>query len=240
MSEISITVQRLRRANPDLVVFGPGDPRLSRYGRIVEAPGIGELVAAADSRIPEGLEENIYRASDPELESLPEAGALGLFFGFSELQIGWNAGPNTRLNGLEWHKTSEALTAVTDLALLLGRAEDLDWRSPVGPSYDSSLVECLYLPSGFTLEIFSETMHLAPCRLAEAGFKSLVTLPRGTNEPLSAAERARAEEAAARGDGRARLLFMRNKWILAHPERRALVDRGAFPGILGRNIEVVF
>lgn len=230
--------ERLTRLNPGLAVFGPGDPRLARYGRIVELPGMAALASAAAPRIPENLEANAYTASDPVLEARPEAAAFGLVFGFYPLQVGWNAGPNTRLNGLEWHASPEILLAVTDLALLLGRIEDIDWDAPGGPVYASSLVECLFLPAGAALEILPGTMHLAPCRLADPGFKSLVVLPRGTNEPLSEAEKADAAARAASGDPRARLLFMRNKWILAHPERRVLVDKGAWPGIAGPNLDV--
>lgn len=230
--------ERLARINPGLAVFGLGDPRLARYGRAAELPGMAALAEAAAPRIPENLEANAYTASDPALEARPEAAAFGPSFGFYPLQVGWNAGPNTRLNGLEWHASPEILVAVTDLALLLGRVEDIDWGAPHGPAYASSLVECLILPAGAALEIFPGTMHLAPCRLSGSGFKSLVVLPRGTNEPLSEAEKAAAAARAAAGDARARLLFMRNKWILAHPERKALTDKGAFPGITGPNLEV--
>ena len=121
------TLDRLARANPGLAVFGTEDARLAQYGRMVEVPGLDALLAAADPRIPSDLEANAYVASDPELEAHPAAARFGPVFGFSALQVGWNAGPNTRLNGLEWHKTPEILAAVTDLALLLGRVEDVDW-----------------------------------------------------------------------------------------------------------------
>jgi hypothetical protein len=35
-----------------------------------------------------------------------------------------------------------------------------------------------------------------------------------------------------------KLLFARNKWLLAHPERKPLMERGAWPGIIGNNIEI--
>lgn len=235
---VSAAAERLARLNPGLAVFGPGDPRLARYGRAVELPGMAALAEAAAPRIPEYLEANAYTASDPELEARPEAAAFGPAFGFYPLQVGWNAGPNTRLNGLEWHASPEILVAVTDLALLLGRVENINWGSPGGPAYSSNLVECLFLPAGAALEILPGTMHLAPCRLSDRGFKSLVVLPRGTNEPLTKEEKAAAAVRAAAGDFRARLLFMRNKWILAHPERKVLTDKGAFPGIAGPNLEV--
>jgi len=232
----SAAAERLGRANPGLAVFDPEDPRLDRYGRIADLPGMAALAAAAAPRIPENLEANAYTASDPELEAHPSAAAFGPAFGFYPLQVGWNAGPNTRLNGLEWHKSPEILVAVTDLALLLGRIEDLEREASGGPSYPSSAVECLFLPAGSALEIFPGTMHLAPCSLADSGFKSLVILPRGTNDPLAEAEKAAA--CSAVGDPWARLLFMRNKWLLAHPERKVLIDKGAFPGIAGPNVEL--
>ena len=237
-SRASAAAVRLAKANPGLAVFGPGDPRLARYGRIAELPGLAALTEAAAPRIPSNLEANAYTASDPDLEARPEVAAFGPVFGFYPLQVGWNAGPNTRLNGLEWHASPEILVAVTDLALLLGRVEDIDWDSPGGPAYPSNRVECLILSAGTALEILPGTMHLAPCRLSDRGFKSLVVLPRGTNEILSEEEKAAAAKRAAAGDPRARLLFMRNKWIITHPERKVLVDKGAFPGITGPNVEV--
>jgi len=54
-------------------------------------------------------------------------------------------------------------------------------------------------------------------------------LPRGTNEDFQAGTRPEGDD----------LLRKRNKWILAHPERRVLVDQGVIPGIRGRNIEIL-
>ncbi len=31
---------------------------------------------------------------------------------------------------------------------------------------------------------------------------------------------------------------MKNKWLVAHPERRILIERGAFAGIMGENIAI--
>lgn len=230
----------LAAKNPQLRVLGPGDAGLARYGRILDLPGIQGLVELADRVLPAGLEANAYAASEAEFEAHPAAAAFGPAFGFADLQVGWNAGPNSRLNGLEWHKSPEILVAVSDLALLLGRFEDIELPGPRGPSYDSSLLDCLFLPRAAALELRPGTLHLAPCRLGPLGFKSLVVLPRGTNSALSQEEAARARTASREGDPEAGLLFMRNKWILAHPERKVLVDKGALPGIVGPNIEVLF
>ena len=230
----------LSEKNPNLAILEPQDPRLARYGRIVEPSGMDALLVLADSIAPANLPSNLYVASEGRLEAHEAAASLGPYFGFAALQVGYNAGPNSRLNGLEWHGSPELLMAVTDLALFLGREEDILWDGPDSPSYGSGHLACLFLPRGAALRILPGTLHLSPCRLSESGFKSVVVLPRGTNSPLSDEERALAREAAARGDGPARLLFARNKWILAHPEREILTDQGAHPGIVGDNLEVRF
>ncbi len=229
----------LAAKNPRLRSIALEDAALKRYARPVRLGGVGSLVDAADQLVPAGLEANAYVASVPELESRAEAAAFAPLFGFVELQIGWNSGPNSRLNGLEWHKTPEVLVAVNDLALLFGRVEDLE-RRVEGLCYDASRVVLVYVPRGAALLLEPGTLHLAPCRLSEAGFKSLVVLPRGTNSPLSEAERRAARDALAQGEEEAAFLFMRNKWLIAHPERAALVEKGALPRIYGENPEVRF
>ncbi len=231
--------ETLAGLNPGLDPFGSADGRVARYARPLRLEGLEPLLAAAEVLVPSGLEANAYVASSPELEALPAARAFDARLGFVDLQVGWNAGPNSTVNGLEWHKSAEILVAVGDLALFLGRVEDLE-RGPDGLGYDSRRLECLVLRRGEALELKPGTLHLAPCRLSAAGFKSLVGLPRGTNAPLSDGERAAAGEAALRGDEEAAFLFMRNKWLLAHPERKALVEKGALPRLRGPNRAIRF
>jgi len=56
-------------------------------------------------------------------------------------------------------------------------------------------------------------------------------LAKGTNTPIEKPASITAED---------RLLFMRNKWLLAHPERKQLIEKGAYPGIIGPNIVVEY
>lgn len=225
-------IESLRNANPRLSVFGPGDAGFSPYGAPLAMRGIGDLLEAAGELVPSGLLENRYQASELGLESLAAARELEAAFGFAPIQVGWCSGPNSRLNGLEWHKSPELIVALSDLALLLGLRRDIrEWRS-----YDASLLECLFLAPGEAVQLEPGVLHLSPCKLADSGFRNLCVLPRLTNSPLDEPER----EAARAAGGEAGLLFMRNKWMLAHPERRVLVERGVYPGILGENIEVLY
>jgi len=44
-----------------------------------------------------------------------------------------------------------------------------------------------------------------------------------------------AKEAYENGDGEARLLLQKQKWVISHPEREPLIRQGAHPGVLGIN-----
>ena len=42
------------------------------------------------------------------------------------IQIGYCNGPNSTLNGLEYHKSSEINIAITDMVLLLGKVQEVE------------------------------------------------------------------------------------------------------------------
>jgi hypothetical protein len=75
--------------------------------------------------------------------------------------------------------------------------------------YDPALVECFLLRQGQAVELYGTTLHFAPARVAHDGFRAIVVLPKGTNEPL--------ELPANPREGEEQLLWMRNKWLLCHP-----------------------
>jgi hypothetical protein len=233
-------LEALRKANPGLAICGVDEPSFAAYGRVMAVEGLEDLAALADRITGIDAEANRYVASLPELEAHPAAFRLGIVFGGAQVELGYCNGPNSRLNGLEYHKSPEIDVAVTDLVLLLGKKRDLG----ADLSYESRRLEAFYLPAGTAVELWPEVLHYSPCKAGPKGFKSIIALPRGTNEALGQEELAaardlgRAQGGRAARDPEARLLFMRNKWLLAHPERTILVERGAWPGIRGENIEV--
>jgi hypothetical protein len=230
-----MSIAELRKANPSLRILDTADPAIAGYGRILPPEPFAPLVELADRITEIDPAGNRYVASLGELEADPCAVLLQARFGFEPIQVGFCNGPNSALNALEWHKSIEIDIAVTDLVLLLGK------RSDVGADgrYDSSKVDCFYLAKGAVLELLPEVLHFSPCRALESGFKSIIALPAGTNQPLESGESALAESARrALADIEPRLLFMKNKWLIAHPERKVLIEKGALPGISGENIAI--
>jgi len=222
-----MSIERLRKANPGLTIRDISDPVLAHYGRIIDPAPFAGLVELEDRITTINPEANTYVARLPELEADPSFELLRHSFGQSEIQVGYCNGPNSKLNAVEWHKSTEIDIAVTDLLLLLGKRSDIDEAG----YYDSRKLDCFYFPKGCVIELLPEVLHFSPCRARPEGFKSIIVLPLGTNTALEGSP-------LAGHRGEPRFLFMKNKWLIAHPERAPLVDKGAFPGILGENIEI--
>jgi len=217
---------QIRSLNPHIQICSVRDPKFSRYGKLLEGYDFSEWMDTMRlTPVPE--EGNLYVASAPELEHSKLTGIVQAnAFGGMPIQVGYCNGRNSALNGLEYHKSSEINIAVTDLVLLLGFIGDIR-----DSQFDSALVQAFFIPRGAAIEMYATTLHFSPCKVSDDGFRCIVILPRGTNEPLSGpVERVTPEDT---------LLFMKNKWLLAHPERKALIDRGACPGIRGENIRIV-
>lgn len=158
-----------------------------------------------------------------DLESFKKCASyssLESLFGKSPIQAGICFGNNILMNGMEYHKSSEIIIAVTDMVLILGSHKDIKDNR-----WDSILARSFYLPKGAAVELYAGTLHLAPSRVDENPFCSIIVLPKGTNTPL---EREESDD---------KLLFMENKWLICHKDSPA-VSRGGFVGIIGDNIEI--
>jgi hypothetical protein len=163
-------------------------------------------------------------ASVPALEAFAVHEELSKgFYGEMPIQTGFCNGRNSTLNGLEYHRGSEIDIAASDFVLLVGRLQDVSDNH-----YPSEKVDAFFVRKGMALQLYETTLHFAPCKTDAEGFRCIVVLPRGTNEPLD-------NDKSRYGD---KLLFARNKWLLAHPDRKPLMEKGAWPGITGDNIEV--
>ena len=100
------------------------DPEFRRYGRIVDGYDFTEMIKVMEQTpLPE---EVIYVPSDNKLEKTEPAIDLKMrIFGELPIQIGYCNGHNSKLNALEYHRSSEVNIAATDMILLLGSREDV-------------------------------------------------------------------------------------------------------------------
>ncbi len=206
----------LQRANPHMAIHSVRDDAFRAYGRVIEA-NTDAFCAAAEAAVEFPEAGSCYQASVPELETLMEAAVLReQYCGQMDEQIGLCWGYNQRMDALEWHTCNEINIAVRDLVLLLAKRSDMDADGRL----DAAKVKAFYLEKGDMAEVYSDTLHFCPCQVNKDGFSCVVGLQRGTNLPLN---------------GEQGLLWAKNKWLLAHEQNTALVQRGAFSGIYGEN-----
>ena len=202
------------------------------YGRVWQGIPVEKLIRLAEQSTPIPDTGNVYVPSNPDFEAEVETEIFrSVVFGGLPLQAGYCNGRNATFNGFEYHKVPEVNIAATDFCLALGHS----WEITDGLTYDVSEAEVFFVPRGTVLELFGTTLHLSPLRTEESGFRAIVILPRGTNTPLSEAEKQAAAQAFAEGNPEARLLLQKHKWVIAHPEREILIRQGAHAGVIGIN-----
>lgn len=214
------TFEKLCEKNPHLGLKLITDDSYRPYGEVVTGYDLTELIdyMKNNTEIPDGCK---YCPTVPEMEATDAAKKLvSVFCGGMPSQFGYTNGTTDSLDALEYHKSSELVIAVTDLIVLVARRDDI-----VDKKFDSAKVKAFYVPAGTAFEMYATTLHYAPCRVHECGYKSVVVLPKGTNYEI---ERSPLDET----------LWGTNKWLIAHPDVKKLADKGAAMWITGENLHV--
>lgn len=221
-------LEKLKAKNEKLEILEISHESFENYGNVLDS---NELLAYFDyldqhTKIPE--QDNVYVAHEENiLKDLKNTDILSRVFGFVDVQTGYVNGHNTKLNALEYHKSSEVIVALTPVVLLLGLHKDIN-----NHSIDSKSVKAFYIPERTVLELHPRVLHFSPCKTMSTGFKCGIVLPMGTNTEFIKLEKNKTEEDA--------LLFKTNKWLLVHNEHQKMIDLGAHVGITGQNIEIKF
>ena len=197
------------------------DTAFKKYGKVITGIDFSDILTAMeDTPLPEDV------AYVPGLDSLEKCESAKLLensvYGGMPIQVGYCNGNNYLLNAVEYHRDSEINIAATDAILLVGCEQDIAEDG----TYDTAKIEAFLVPAGTAVEVYATTLHYAPCNVAEDGFKVVVVLPKGTNTDIAKGEAVTAED---------KLLFARNKWLIAHPDAKI---EGAFNGLVGENISV--
>ena len=198
-------------------IYSTQDKEFAAYGQVLDIDTKDVLKVWETIEMPE--EGSVYKASLDEFEVLPiKETAEKAIFGELPAEIGICYGHSRSLNGLEWHKCSELNVALTDMILLLGDVRELE----DGCRYNSANVKAFKVKKGEAIEVYSTTLHFCPIETSRDGFGCLVGLLKDTNLPLE-------------NEPDDKLLFRKNKWIIAHEDNAALIARGVKSGIYGEN-----
>jgi len=126
------TLSFLQSQNPDLTFYCVQHPSFVKYGQIYHDIQVTSLIQIALVNFP-FVKGTIYVASSIDLEKCKCIDKIKRScFGETEIQAGLCWGDNTKLNGMEYHKSSEVIIAATDLILMLGQRSDITeqgWHS---------------------------------------------------------------------------------------------------------------
>lgn len=213
-------LNKLKELNTGIAFFDIYSDEFSEYGRVVNDIDATELISLAGKlEYPEF--GSVYLASLESLENTDAAIAVKeKIFGTLDTQIGYCYGYNGVLGATEWHASSELNVALTPLVLILGKRSDIK-----DGKLNSADMRAFYVPAGAVIEVYATSLHFCPCQVNDGGFGCIVGLPKATNTPLD----------APTDD---KLLFKKNKWIIAHNENTALIEKGVVPGIYGENYKI--
>ena len=201
-----------------------------KYGKVLTGYDVKDLLKKLDDTTKKPDNAVIYEPGDAGLESLPIAKELSdNAYGGMPIQIGYCNGNNTKLNCLEWHRGSELNIPSNDMVLLLAPLQSVKKGK-----LDTGLVEAFYVPKGTVVQVYETTLHYAPCNavkngeVSKEGFRVVIVLPKDTNTEKPAIKEIDFED---------KLLWARNKWLIAHPDSSE-AKQGAFVGLTGKNIDI--
>lgn len=201
------------------------DESFKKYGRILDldTKEFVEVMMKKDTI----MEGTVYKASDPEFEQLPLFTQLQKeVYGDVPIEFGYCNGRNNKLNAVEYHRCSEIDIAATDLILMLGCQQDINYENN---TYETEKIEQFFIPAGTAVELYATTLHFAPSRENNEEFRCGIVLIKDTNLPL--------ETKPINAIGENRLLFARNKWLICHSKSKPAKNGGCI-GLIGKNLEI--
>lgn len=215
-------INELKIKNKEFEIYDVCSEEFTSYGRIIKGLDVAEIIAEAKKIKNSGKGSN-YEPSVEAFEKLAIAGEIKTkFFGEMKIQVGYCWGNNNFFDATEWHTSSEINIAVTDLVIIVGHVWDVK-----NNSIDSSSFKAFYVPADTVLECYATTLHYGPCEVAKQGFGWVVALPKGTNTELD-------------GEYDDKLLWAKNKWLIAHVDNTELTSQGAIGGVTGINFEIKY
>ena len=199
-------------------VYSIYDDEFKKYGNVLDGDFTEILDRLKATPCPDDKTTYCPSCKDLETTTLKGVWEAEVYAGMP-IQIGYCNGFNKTLNALEYHKGNEINVAECDALLILGTVFEIK-----DGKFDTKNAKIFLLPAGKAVEIFSTTLHYAPCSYLNKPFRVVIVLPKYTNY--------------ARPNGaKDPLIWATNKWLLCHPESPE-ASKGAYVGLIGENITV--
>ncbi len=201
------------------------DPSFKQYGTLWNEFDLTELEAFCNKNVKIDSEKNFYVPSNPALEKLALIQQVSneVYAGMP-LEAGECTGQTRDFTAVEYHQGSEVNVALTDVVMVLAHRAILEKKGSIDPKEDAKL---FFVPAGTVFEMYSDTLHYSPIKVHASGFKVIVILPEGSNQPLP-------EKFSAKN----KRIVKKNKFQLVHACRKDKIEAGAEIGVTGDLIEI--
>ena len=199
-------------------VYSVYHKKFNKFGKVLKGDYSSMLALLEKTPCPD--DGVIYKASEQILEENTWKDIWEReVFGGMPIQVGYCNGVNNTLNALEYHKGNEINLGVSDIILILG-----DMRDIKDGKFNTKKAQAFLLPAGVAVEMYSTTLHYAPCGVKQTPFRVVIVLPKGTN--LDKPENAQDKT-----------IWGSNKWLIAHQDSPE-AKQCAFVGLVGKNLTV--
>lgn len=217
------TLQKLQQKNPNRRIHTLSEPVFADYGVTYDQYDIRPLAALMQSvNIP--TSPNLYVPSNPRIEQLQVVQQIGAdVYAGLPIEAGECAGHANALTAVEFHQGSELNVFFTDVVMVIGKRGQMQHGEFNAPR-DAKL---FYVPAGTVVEFFSDTLHYSPCEVHRSGFKFIVMLVRGSNQPFPANYHTTNP-----------LIVKQNKFQVVHKSRVDKIKQGIKVGVTGELVNV--
>ena len=111
----------------------------------------------------------------------------------------------------------------TDVVMVIGKRGQMH-DGQFNAEKDAKL---FFVPAGTVVEFFSDTLHYSPCEAHASGFKFIVMLIRGSNQPLPVGYHTDNP-----------LIVKQNKFQVVHASRTDKINQGIKVGVTGKLVTV--
>jgi hypothetical protein len=218
-----LDIRTIRGLNKNFDIKKITDLDFRQYGKLLDDYDFGDIIKFAKENIKIPTTGNEYVPSVADLESFNVVEQIkNNVYGQMPIEVGFCAGHNQSLTGVEYHQGSEVVIAVTDCVHVLGKVQEIKDNT-----YNPKTAQVFVQPKGTAIEIYGTTLHYSPCKFNDEGFMTLVILPYKTNFPLE-----------GKYNKVNTLLTKKNKFLMVHPSKTEKIANGVHPGLTGELINI--
>ncbi|WP_125587869.1 DUF4867 family protein [Companilactobacillus jidongensis] len=215
------TYEDFKKLNPDYKILTIDDPDFKKYGTVYTDYDISEINDFMNNKVKISSPGNTYVPSNPALEEISTIQEIGTdVFAGMPIEAGECTGQSTSFTAIEYHQGSELNIFQTDVIMVLGKRQVLDTKGLYSPSEDGQI---FFVPAGTVVEFYSDTLHYAPIKVHDSGFKFIVMLIAGTNQELPADFKSNNPR-----------IVKKNKFQVVDPSRKDKIATGVKVGLTGK------